>query len=88
MPKMSVIAMFVNLRRWFDTLHDRHGSRILLKRQEVFMRMQRQQSQWHGPLVEGRPVRFALVNDPCRNFLRGCTSPIASPVTNEEWRML
>ena len=62
MPKMSVIAMFVNLRRWFDTLHDRHGSRILLKRQEVFMRMQRQQSQWHGPLVEGRPVRFALVN--------------------------
>lgn len=48
MPKMSVISMLANLWHWPDTLHNQHGSRVLLKRQQVFMRMQRQQSQWHA----------------------------------------
>jgi hypothetical protein len=47
MPKMSVISMLANLCHWLDTLHDQHGPSVLLKRQQVFMRMQRQQSQWH-----------------------------------------
>jgi hypothetical protein len=55
MPKMSVISMLANhlCRRlmdffWLDALHDQHGPRVLLKRQHVFMRMQRQQSQWQA----------------------------------------
>jgi hypothetical protein len=55
MPKMSVISMLANhlCRRlmdffWLDTLHDQHGSRVLLNRQQSFMRMQKQQSQSHG----------------------------------------
>jgi hypothetical protein len=68
MPKMSAISMFANLRRWLDILHDQHSSRVLLKRQQVFMRMQRQQSQWDGlPLRDGT-MRFVLVNGPDRNL--------------------
>ena len=48
MPKMSVISILANLWHWLDTLHGQHGSRILQKRQQVFMRMQKQQSQWHA----------------------------------------
>jgi hypothetical protein len=48
MPKTSVISILANLWYWLDTLRDQHGSRALLKRQQVFMRMQRQQSQWHA----------------------------------------
>jgi hypothetical protein len=48
MPKMSLISVFANLCRWLDALHDQHSSHVLLKRQQVFMRMQRQQSQWHA----------------------------------------
>jgi hypothetical protein len=48
MPKMSLISMFANLCTWLNALHDQHDSRALLKRQQVFMRMQRQQSQWHA----------------------------------------
>ena len=57
MPKMSVISMLANLCHWLDTLQDQHGPRVLLKRQQVFMRMQRQQSQWHAlSLREGPPL--------------------------------
>ena len=76
MPKVSVISMFANLRRWLDTLHDQHGSRVLLKRQQVFMRMQRQQSQRHGLSLRDGTLRFVLVNGPDRNLsasLRGQT---------------
>jgi len=62
MPKMSLISMFANLRSWLDVLHDQHGSRGLLKRQQVFMRMQRQQSQWDGLALRDGTMRFALVN--------------------------
>jgi hypothetical protein len=34
-------------------LHDQRGSRVLLQRQQVFMRMQRQQSQWHVHSLRG-----------------------------------
>jgi hypothetical protein len=34
-------------------LHDQRGSRVLLQRQQVFMRMQRQQSQWHALSLRG-----------------------------------
>ena len=57
MPKMSLISMFAShlsiCRRlidffWLDTLHDQRCCRVQLKRQQGFMLMQRQQSQWHG----------------------------------------
>jgi hypothetical protein len=48
MPKASVISILANLWHWLDTLRDQHCSRVLLKRQQVFMLMQRQQSQWHA----------------------------------------
>ena len=68
MPEASVISMFANLRRWLGILHNQHGSRVLSKRQQVFMRMQRQQSQWDGlPLRDGT-MRFVLVNGPDRNL--------------------
>jgi hypothetical protein len=57
MPKMSLISMFADLCIWLNAFHDQRGSRVLLKRQQVFMRMQRQQSQWHAlSLREGPPL--------------------------------
>jgi hypothetical protein len=76
MPKMFLISMFTSLRRRLATLHDQHGSPVLLKRQQVFMRMQRQQSQWGGLSLRDGTMRFALVNGPDRNLsasLRGQT---------------
>ena len=53
MPKMSLISMFADLCTWLNALHDQRGSRVLLQRQQVFMRMQRQQSQWHAHSLRG-----------------------------------
>jgi hypothetical protein len=55
MPKTSVISILATLWYWLDTLHDQHGSRVLLKRQQVFMGMQRQQSQRHAPSLRDGP---------------------------------
>jgi hypothetical protein len=55
MPKMYVTSMFANLCRWLDALHDQHNSRVLSKRQHVFMVMQRQQSQWHALSLRDGP---------------------------------
>ena len=48
MPKMSMVSMFANLCRWLGILHDWRWSPVLVKRQQGFMLMQRQQSQCHG----------------------------------------
>ena len=55
MPTMSLISMFADLCTWLNALHDQRGSRVLLKRQQVFMRMQRQQSQWHALSLRDGP---------------------------------
>ena len=72
MPRMLVSSIFgIHLsicRRlidffWLHTLHDQRCARVLLKRQQGFMLMQRQQSQWHGLLVEREQTKFVFVND-------------------------
>lgn len=48
MPTTFMISMFAKLCGWLDNRRDQHRSGVLLRRQQAFLRIQRQQRQCHG----------------------------------------